>query len=65
MLLTFCVQEENEGFFIYFSILGQHLWHVEVPRLGVKLELLTYTTATARPDPSCTMQGSNLHPHGS
>ena len=32
-----------------------HLWHMEVPRLGVELELqpLAYTTATATPDPSC------------
>ena len=36
--------------------LGLHLWHMEVPRLGVKLELqpLAYTTgpATAMQDPS-------------
>ena len=34
--------------------LGLHLWHMEVPRLGVKLELqlLTYATATAMQDPS-------------
>ena len=30
------------------------MWHMEVPRLGVKLELqlLAYTTATAMQDPS-------------
>ena len=30
-------------------------WHLEVPRLGVKLEaqLWAYTTLTATPDPSC------------
>ena len=34
--------------------LGLHLWHMEVPRLGVKseLHLLAYTTATAVQDPS-------------
>ena len=32
--------------------LRPHLWHMEIPRLGVKLELLTYATATATPDPS-------------
>ena len=34
-------------------LLGLHLWHIEVPRLGVKLELQlpAYTTATAMPDP--------------
>ena len=34
---------------LLFSLLGQHLWHMEVPRLGVKLELQlpACTTATA------------------
>ena len=38
-----------------FSFLGPYLWHIEVPRLGVELELqlLAYTTATATWDPSC------------
>ena len=37
-----------------------HLRHMEVPRLGVELELLplAHTTATATQDPSCTC---NLH----
>ena len=32
-----------------------NLWHTEVPRLGVKMELqlLAWATATATPDPSC------------
>ena len=32
----------------FFGFLGLHLWHMEVPRLGVKMELLlpAYTTAT-------------------
>ena len=36
------------------------MWHMEVPRLGVKLELQlpAYTTATATPDPSHVY---NLH----
>ena len=42
---------------------------MEVPRLGVELELQlpACTTATARPDPQPTErgQGSNLQPHGS
>ena len=41
--------------FIYLlTFLGLHLWHMEVPGLGVKLELqlLGYTTATATWDPS-------------
>ena len=41
--------------FIYLFILGLHPWHMEGPRLGVKLELQppACTTATATPDPSC------------
>ena len=38
-------------YFIYFLFLflGPHLWHVEIPKRGVELELqlLAYTTATA------------------
>ena len=39
---------------------------MEVPRLGVELELqlLAYTTATAAPDPSCVCdQHHSLRPH--
>ena len=40
--------------FILFSFLWPRLWHMEVPRPGVKLELqlLAYTIATATQDPS-------------
>ena len=45
-------------YFIYlftslFVYCGRHLWHMEVPRLGVEseLQLLAYTTATATQDP--------------
>ena len=40
--------------FIYFGFLGPHPWHMEVPMLGVELELqlLAYTTVTAMQDPS-------------
>ena len=44
--------------FFFFGFLWSHLWHMEVPRLGVKseLQLPAYTTATATPDlaPSVT-----------
>ena len=38
-----------------FAFLGPNLWHMEVHRLGTKLELQlpASTTATAMPDPSC------------
>ena len=37
------------------SFLGLHLQHMEIPVVGVKLELRlqAHTTATATPDPSC------------
>jgi len=43
--------------FFFFVFLGLHLWHMEVPRLGVNSELqqlLAYTTATAMLDLSYT-----------
>uniref|UniRef100_A0A8D1RW77 Catenin alpha-3 n=1 Tax=Sus scrofa TaxID=9823 RepID=A0A8D1RW77_PIG len=38
--------------FFFFCFLGLHLWHMEILRLEVKLELqlLAYTIATAMPD---------------
>ena len=47
-------------FFFFFVYLGPHLWHMEVPRLGVELELQmpAYTTATATRDLSLIC---NLH----
>ena len=42
-------------FFFFFHFLGPHLWHIEVPKLGIeaKLQLLAYsTTATDTQDPS-------------
>ena len=40
--------------FWLFGFLGPHLWHMEVPGLGVEseLQLLGYGTATAKPDPN-------------
>ena len=41
-------------FFFFLSFLGPYLWHMEVPRLGVQLELQppAYATAIATKDPS-------------
>ena len=41
-------------YFLSLVFLGPHLQYMEVPRLGVKSELLllAYTTATATEDPS-------------
>ena len=43
------------SFLLIFVFLGLHLWHMEVPRLGVEseLQLLAYTIATATWDQSC------------
>ena len=44
-------KKKKKGFggdlFIFFYLLGPHLWHMEIPRLGIKsqLQLLAYTTA--------------------
>ena len=40
--------------FFFFCFLGPHLWHMEVPRLGVELELQlpAYTIAAAMQDPN-------------
>ena len=59
----------------YFVFLGLHLWHMEVPRLGVEwgLQLPAYAIATTTQDPSCVCnlhyssqqgQGLNPCPHG-
>ena len=42
------------SFFFFFAFLGQHSWHIEVPRLGVELQLQpsTYAIATATQDPN-------------
>ena len=39
-------------YFIFFCFSGPHLWHMEVPRISLDLEvqLLAYTRATATPD---------------
>ena len=44
------LKEEIEFFFSW--LLGPHLWHVEVPRLGFEseLQLLAYAMATAMQD---------------
>ena len=48
--------------FFFSCILGPHLWHMEVPRLGVEweLQLPAYPTATATWDPShiCNLRHS-------
>ena len=53
------------SFLLSFRLfLGLHLQRIEVPRLGVQLELqlLAYTTATVMPDP--TMSAAHTTAHG-
>ena len=47
--------EELRGVVVVVCFLGPHPWHMEVPRLGAKLELQlpACTTATATWDSSC------------
>ena len=58
-------------FVFFFCFLGPHLWHMEVPGLGVEseLQLPAYTTATVTPDLShnyklhhSSWQGQILNP---
>ena len=56
MIQVWSTALEVNSFFVVVVVvvfLGLHLWHMEVPRLGVELELkpLPYATATAMPDP--------------
>ena len=50
--------------FGFFAFLGPHSQHMEAPRLTVQseLQLPTYTTVTATPDPShvCDLHHSSL-----
>ena len=38
--------------FSFYLFIGPHLWHMEVPRLGIEseLQLPAYATATATPN---------------
>ena len=46
--------KQKKIFFFFWFFLGPHPWHMEVPRLGVSLELQlqAYARATATQDPS-------------
>ena len=47
------LMQKMPKFFFSFFFLGPHLWHMEVPKLGIKSEpqLPAYVTAVATPDP--------------
>ena len=38
-LLELCIEREVSLVFVFFFFLGLHLWHMEVPKLGVESEL--------------------------
>ena len=61
--LDFMLSETKSAFLFIFCFLGPCLWHMEVPRLGVKSELLplAYTTATATRDLSRTASYTTAH----
>ena len=48
---------------LFFVFLGPHPQPMEVPRLGVQLELLlpAYARATATPDPSMSVTYTTAH----
>ena len=48
--------------FFFFFFLGPHLWHVEVPRLGVEseLHLPAFATATWHLSHVCDLHHSSL-----
>ena len=50
-------------YLLSYSFLGQHVWYMEVPRLGVKLELQlqAYTSATAMLDPAISVNYTTAH----
>ena len=66
MNLLWLMKLPGKKVILSFVFLGPHLQHIEVPRLGVELELqlLAYTTATAMSDPShvCDLLHSSATP---
>ena len=50
-------------FLFFYFVLGPHLQHMEIPRLGVKskLQLPAYTTATATATPDLSRVCNLLH----
>ena len=62
-MVLFFLTIKKDCFLVFFVFLGLYMRHMEVPRLGLQLELQlpAYAMATAIPDPSCIC---DLH-HGS
>ena len=59
-----CLSKPSQIVFVclfVFCFLGLHLWHMEVPRLGVKMELHlpAYATATGDPSRICNLHQSS------
>ena len=58
-LFRLCFPDLSEHFndllMTFFFFLGPHLWHMEVPKIGIKseLQLPAYAAAIAMQDPSC------------
>ena len=50
-------------FILFVCFLGPHLWHMEVPRVGIRLELqlLAYATVTATWDLSASATYATAH----
>ena len=67
MLLSISIKDILNFFFSFFGFLGPHPWHMEVPRLGVKLELQlpACATTTAMLDPQPTELRPGMEPESS
>ena len=54
LLVCMCISYKFLRSLLFFFLFRAHSRHMEVPGLGVELELYpAYTTATAMPGPSC------------
>ena len=55
LILQSTLDEKKGITLLFFCFLGLRSWHIQLPRLGVKLvlQLWAYDTATATQDPSC------------
>ena len=62
-LSSFCVEFLGFFFSFFFFLLWPYLRHIEVPRLGVELELqlLPYATATVTPDRDASVTYTIAH----
>ena len=59
--VKYSIKRDRSLFFFFSVFLGPHPWHMEVPRLGVKLELQLPATTMWNPSRICDVLGSLTH----